>query len=71
MNGISDDHQFKTRSGWKYFHEIEVEKDELYCWRFKKANGGFLNKSFLSNKEISTENSNESNMMLKIIIVIT
>lgn len=35
MQGITDDHQFKTKNGWKYFHEIDIEKDELYCWRFK------------------------------------
>ena len=35
FNGITEDHQFKTKEGWKYFHEIDIKKDELYCWRFK------------------------------------
>ena len=34
FEGITDDHQFKTRDGWKYFHEIDIEKDELYSWYF-------------------------------------
>jgi hypothetical protein len=35
MMGITDDHEFKTRDGWKYFDDIDIQKDELYCWRFK------------------------------------
>jgi hypothetical protein len=35
MIGITEDHEFKTRDGWKFFHEIDIKKDELYCWRFK------------------------------------
>ena len=34
MSGITDDHEFKTRDGWKRFDEIDIEKDELYCWYF-------------------------------------
>ena len=49
MNGITEDHQFKTRSGWKYFHEIELDKDELYCWEMTPKTGGFLNKSYIEN----------------------
>lgn len=37
MIGITEDHQFKTRDGWKYFHEIE--NDELYCWKFVYYDG--------------------------------
>ena len=36
MIGITEDHEFKTRDGWKFFHEIDIKKDELYCWRFKE-----------------------------------
>jgi hypothetical protein len=35
MIGITDDHEIKTQNGWKFFHEIDIKKDELYCWRFK------------------------------------
>jgi len=37
MMGITDDHEFKTRDGWKYFDDIDIQKDELYCWRFKET----------------------------------
>ena len=37
MNGITEDHQFKTKQGWKYFHEIEIKKDDLYCWKFENS----------------------------------
>ena len=37
MIGITSDHEFKTRDGWKSFDEIDVQKDELYCWRFKET----------------------------------
>ena len=47
INGITEDHQFQTSSGWKYFHEIELEKDELYCWEMTPKTGGFLNKKLL------------------------
>ena len=36
MMGITDDHEFKTRDGWKYFGDIDIQKDELYCWKFKE-----------------------------------
>lgn len=29
MNGISSDHQIKTKDGWKYFGQIDINKDEL------------------------------------------
>lgn len=34
MIGVTDDHEFKTRDGWKKFDEIDIGKDELYCWYF-------------------------------------
>lgn len=34
MNGISADHQIKTKDGWKLFGQIDINKDELYCWEF-------------------------------------
>ena len=37
MIGITDDHEFKTRDGWKYFNDIDIKKDELYCWQFKET----------------------------------
>lgn len=37
MIGITSDHEFKTRDGWKYFDDIDIQKDELYCWRFKET----------------------------------
>ena len=37
MIGITDDHEFKTKNGWKSFDEIDIQKDELYCWRFKET----------------------------------
>ena len=36
MYGFSDEYQIKTKDGWKYFHEIEIDKDELYCWKFEE-----------------------------------
>ena len=35
MMGITDDHEFKTRDGWKYFDDIDIQKDELYCWAYE------------------------------------
>ena len=34
MIGITDDHEFKTKQGWKLFSEIDINIDELYCWDF-------------------------------------
>ena len=37
MIGITDDHEFKTKDGWKSFDKIDIQNDELYCWRFKET----------------------------------
>lgn len=34
MIGITSDHEFKTKEGWKTYSEINIDKDELYCWEF-------------------------------------
>ena len=36
MQGISTEHQILTDSGWKYIHEIDIDKDRLYTLEFEK-----------------------------------
>jgi hypothetical protein len=49
MIGITDDHEFKTHDEWKFFHEIDINKDELYCWNFKAVDVDPCDKMYLRN----------------------
>ena len=52
MIGITDNHEFKTQDGWKFFHEIDINKDELYCWNFKVVVLEPCNKEYIYNNNI-------------------
>ena len=33
MSGVTDDHEFKTRNGWKRLDEIDIETEKSFGYR--------------------------------------
>ena len=46
MAGFINDLEIKTKNGWKTFNDIDIKKDELYCWRFKAVDDDCLDSCY-------------------------